>query len=409
MREPTLPLRLFSYTIKKVRPHRRNITLATMAVFWLAGSILLLSASLVAISQQHSDSLASGGRLLATAPHHVRPTPTVQPSPTPSQAPSPTPTPSPSPSPTPTPLPITPFPSALQQEVGALMAQGRFFYNGNVQLPEIALTFDDGPNPPYTSQILSILHQYGVKASFFCVGRQAAAYPNLVAQEQAAGHVIGNHSWAHPDLTRLSPTSITWQLSTTGDTLQRITGQRPLYFRPPYGAFNSNVLKYANENGLTTFIWNIDPRDWSLPGTNAIIARVLGAARNGAIVLMHDGGGDRSQTIAALPTIIKTLQQRGYRFVTLQQLTQDAHKTQTASGPTSSAALLTAQETSLPGCTPLLGALPLRASRSEDTKVSTLLRGPIRRVAVVRAFSGRPGIRPGSGRAFAQALPAHPV
>src|SRR5256885_7450011 len=108
--------------------------------------------------------------------------------------------------------------------------------------------------------------------------------------------------------------------------LQKTIGVRPTFFRPPYGVFNSSVLTQANLLGLTTVIWNDEARDWLRPGIDVISSRILGLAGNGAIVLLHDGGGDRSQTVGALPTIITTLQSQGYKFVTLQQMVNDLPK-----------------------------------------------------------------------------------
>jgi peptidoglycan-N-acetylglucosamine deacetylase len=229
-----------------------------------------------------------------------------------------------------TPSPISNIAEATSSPVYAQQAHpqgsGQPIYHGNAKLPEVALTFDDGPNPPYTQEVLAILQRYGVDATFFCVGRLAQANYILVKQEYAAGHVIGNHSWSHPYLPNFSGAIISWQLSTTSDTIANIIGVRPTFFRPPYGAFNAQVLTIANAQGLSTVIWDVDPRDWSMPGTNVIIARVLSQVHNGAIILMHDGGGNRSQTVAALPTIIATIQQRGYHFVTLPQLVSDLAK-----------------------------------------------------------------------------------
>lgn len=220
-------------------------------------------------------------------------------------------------------LPITPFPTLLWQEIAALQTQNRFLYDGNPSLPEVALTFDDGPNPYYTQQVLAVLQQYGIKATFFCIGRQVAEYPWLVQQEYAAGNVIGNHTWSHPDLTKLSSDDILTQINTTSDAIQQAIGVRPTFFRPPYGVFNANVLTQANQLGLTTIIWNDEARDWTTPGISVISSRILGLAGNGAIILLHDGGGNRSQTVAALPTIITSLRQQGYTFVTLPQMVHD--------------------------------------------------------------------------------------
>jgi peptidoglycan/xylan/chitin deacetylase (PgdA/CDA1 family) len=211
----------------------------------------------------------------------------------------------------------------LQQEIAALQARNRFLYTGNICLPRVALTFDDGPNPHYTPQVLAVLKQYGVKATFFCVGQHVAAYPDLVKQEYAAGHAIGNHSWSHPVLAFLSGPATLSQLKRTSDAIQQVIGVRPIFFRPPYGAFSSQVLTRANCLGMITVIWNVRATDWAKPGVDVISDRVIERTGNGAIILLHDGGGDRSETVAALPTIIEGLQRRGFTFVTLQEMMDD--------------------------------------------------------------------------------------
>ncbi len=196
-------------------------------------------------------------------------------------------------------------------------------FRGSTVLPEIALTFDDGPNPSYTSQILALLQKFGVKATFFDIGYLVKDYPALVLQEYRAGHIVGEHSWSHPDLTHLSVSNVRAQLSVASDAIQSAIGRRPTFFRPPYGAVNSTVMQQAKALNLSVIVWNDDPQDWSMPGVKVIIQRAIGQAHNGTIILMHDGGGNRSQTIAALPTIISTLQERGFHFVTIPQLVQD--------------------------------------------------------------------------------------
>src|SRR5258706_15991908 len=192
---------------------------------------------------------------------------------------------------------------------------------GSSAKAEIALTFDDGPNPTYTPQVLSILQQYGVNATFFVIGEQVQAYPNLVQQEHAAGHIVGNHSWNHPYLTTLAADDIHTQLSNTSNAIEQATGVRPSFFRPPYGAYNYQVLLQASNLGLQSILWSVDPQDWNgPPSSDIIIQRVLNMAHNGSIILLHDGGGNRSQTVAALPTIITQLRIRGYRLVTVPQL-----------------------------------------------------------------------------------------
>lgn len=200
------------------------------------------------------------------------------------------------------------------------------FY-GNLHLPEIALTFDDGPNPIYTSQILAILQAHKIKATFFDVGYLVQDFPNIVRQEFLQGNSIGNHSWSHPQLTRLSAAGILSQLKSTSNAIQSVTGVRPTVFRPPYGSFNPYVVAQAFQQNLSTILWNNDARDWATPGVNVIVNRVLNEVHDGGIILLHDGGGYRYQTVTALPIIISTLQQWGYRFVTVPQLLQDIPST----------------------------------------------------------------------------------
>lgn len=224
----------------------------------------------------------------------------------------------------PDPKPIPALPTIWSQQVSILQAKNRLFYHGNVNLPEVALTFDDGPNPPFTSQILDVLQRYKVKASFFDVGYLAQRYPDLVRQEMADGHTVGNHTWDHAHLPRLSTSAITKEINDTSDELQKITGTRPTFFRPPYGETDAHTLTVINSIGLTTFIWNDMASDWLLPAPTIISFRVTNVARNGMIILLHDGGGNRTNTVAALPTIIQNLQSRGFRFVTLRQLVDHA-------------------------------------------------------------------------------------
>src|SRR6266516_95608 len=212
--------------------------------------------------------------------------------------------------------------TSLRKEIVDLRAQGRILYSGNTQLREIALTFDDGPDPNYTPQILDVLQRYGIKATFFCIGRQVEAYPQIVRQEYEAGHVIGNHSWTHPDLGLLPASDILSELNQTFGAIQEVIGVQLAFFRPPYGSLSTQVLAQACHLGVTTVMWNAgeDARDWSRPGVKFIIRQILSLVRNGSIILMHDGGGDRSQTVAALPVIIQRLQDRGFQLVTIQQM-----------------------------------------------------------------------------------------
>ena len=174
----------------------------------------------------------------------------------------------------------------------------------------IALTFDDGPSP-YTPQVLSVLHHKHAKATFFEIGEQVSSESRAVVK---AGQEIADHSYHHEtDPSRSS-------MAATNSRIRSVTGFEPCLFRPPGGAYNSRVVHDAHALGMTTVIWNVDPRDWSTPGSDAIYSRVVSGARPGAIVVMHDGGGNRSETVAALPRIIRTLRGRGYHFVTVSKL-----------------------------------------------------------------------------------------
>ncbi len=176
----------------------------------------------------------------------------------------------------------------------------------------VALTFDDGPWPHSTAQILAILVQRRAPATFFVVGRQVERYPELVHQELAAGMVVGNHSYSHPQpFDRLPAPRLRDEITRGRRTLEPLR-VHPVGFRPPGGAASATVLATARGLGERTVLWSVDPADWH-PGVTAdqLIQRVLTAARPGAIVLLHDGGGDRSATVAALPAIIDGLRRLG--------------------------------------------------------------------------------------------------
>jgi peptidoglycan/xylan/chitin deacetylase (PgdA/CDA1 family) len=234
----------------------------------------------------------------------------------------------PTPEMVPSPSPAAALPPVLSQAKAALRAQNKLLYYGNRSLPEIALTFDDGPNTYYTPQILAILQRYHINATFFCIGRLVADYPALVRQEYATGNIIGNHSWSHPQMNLLSPAAIQLQISKTSYVIEATIGVRPTFFRPPYGLMSVAELTQLYHDGMTTVIWNDEGQDWTRPGVSIIIQRIVSLAHNGAIILMHDGGGDRSQTVAALPTIIQNLEQRGFQFVTMQQMAMDLQRHQ---------------------------------------------------------------------------------
>ena len=167
----------------------------------------------------------------------------------------------------------------------------------------VYLTFDDGPGP-YTPAILNILRATHSTATFFELGFRQAQYPTEADRIRAQGSSVGNHTYSHPNLTKLTPGQIQWQLA---------HGPHSRCVRPPYGASNLTVQRILSQLGLRQVLWSVDTRDWSRPGITHIVQAATGPhVRAGTVVLMHDGGGNRSQTVAALPQIITTLQHQGY-------------------------------------------------------------------------------------------------
>lgn len=188
---------------------------------------------------------------------------------------------------------------------------------------EIALTFDDGPGP-YTQRVLRELDRLNAPATFFQVGNQIASFPDAEQAElKASGALLANHTWAHKNLEKLSAADQADQLDWSSYAIRKAGGNLPQLFRPPYGAFNRTTMKLAAQRHLLMVLWTIDSQDYERPGTRAIVRRVVSQARPGAIVLMHDAGGDRSQTVAALPAIIKQLRAKHYKLVTVPRLLKD--------------------------------------------------------------------------------------
>ncbi|TWD82369.1 peptidoglycan/xylan/chitin deacetylase (PgdA/CDA1 family) [Kribbella amoyensis] len=170
------------------------------------------------------------------------------------------------------------------------------------------LTFDDGPQRVYTPKVLNILAKHSAKATFFVLGREAAAHPDLVATTRRAGHRIGNHTWDHPMLTKLSPARLREEIS---------SGISSRCFRPPFRDTNAHVAAVAAQYHQRQILWDVDTLDWEKPGAAKIERAILRGARPGAIILMHDGGGNRSQTVTALDRALTQLTAQGYTFQSL--------------------------------------------------------------------------------------------
>jgi peptidoglycan/xylan/chitin deacetylase (PgdA/CDA1 family) len=210
------------------------------------------------------------------------------------------------------------------QLVGCVPAGPSLIYNGPTNKREIALSFDDGPwSDPPTIDFVNELKQLDVTGTFFEIGEQISEFDPAGAVERAMladGDMIGNHTWTHPDMTTLSPAQQTTELEQTNEAIHRATGFTPCLWRPPYGGTSPALESLARSLGMLTVMWNIDPRDWALPGTGSIVATVLKEAQNGGITEMHFGGGPREETLQALPQIVSDLRARGYRFVNLVQM-----------------------------------------------------------------------------------------
>lgn len=188
--------------------------------------------------------------------------------------------------------------------------------------PVIALTFDDGPDPTYTPQILGALRKYNARATFFVIGVNVEKYPDILRQVAAEGHEIGNHTYTHPlRLRNEGNGEVASQLSRTAELVAQVTGQRTRVFRPPGGAYNGNLISAAKGLGYDIIIWSwtTNPSDAYGPGVAKIIHRVTDNAAPGDIVLLHDGS-PHPQTVAALPEILRILSEKGFRFVTVSDL-----------------------------------------------------------------------------------------
>ncbi|MET9270472.1 polysaccharide deacetylase family protein [Kribbella sp. NPDC003557] len=181
----------------------------------------------------------------------------------------------------------------------------------------VVLTFDDGPDAEFTPKVLDILAKYDAKATFFEVGQNVRKHPELTKRIHAAGHSVQNHTWTHADLRHLGAAAFRQQITSTDQVIQAQTGSTPGCLRPPYGGVSAAVRQRAKALGKDLVVWTVDSRDWTRPGVAAIEQRVLKNVHNGSVILMHDGGGNRTQTIAALPVILQNLKAQGYGFRTL--------------------------------------------------------------------------------------------
>jgi peptidoglycan/xylan/chitin deacetylase (PgdA/CDA1 family) len=205
---------------------------------------------------------------------------------------------------------------------------GRTFVSGDPASRSLALTFDDGPNDPHTLLLLEVLAKHGVKATFFMIGRFVRERPEIARAVAQAGHVIGNHTYTHPNLFFASPTRLAKELDGCEKALTEAVGEHSKLFRPPFGLRRPGTLRAVAGRGLTTVMWSVTGFDWSLPTAEAIQRRVAPQVRGGGVILLHDGGHrqigtDRAPTVAATDSLIARYKGEGYSFATVPEMMQE--------------------------------------------------------------------------------------
>ncbi|KIL40020.1 xylanase [Gordoniibacillus kamchatkensis] len=188
---------------------------------------------------------------------------------------------------------------------------------------EVALTFDDGPDDVWTPKVLDQLARVKVKATFFIFGRRAERFPNVLRRIVREGHIVGNHTWSHPNLTKLTADEVRSELERTDAVIRRETGKVTALFRPPYGALNDVVVQEVIRLKKKIIFWNVDSLDWMQLNARQVAANILSNTRPGSIILQHSAGGvgeNLQGTVDAIPVVVNELHKRGYAFRTVPQL-----------------------------------------------------------------------------------------
>jgi peptidoglycan/xylan/chitin deacetylase (PgdA/CDA1 family) len=204
---------------------------------------------------------------------------------------------------------------------------GRAFLGLSPGTRKLALTYDDGPNDPHTLHLLDVLASHDVKATFFMLGKFVAERPQIVRRVAAEGHVIGNHTWSHPNLIFASPSKMRAQIENTRRALEDAVGEHSRLFRPPFGGRRPGTFALARAMGLEPIMWRVSSYDWSAKSSEQITARIASDVRGGDVILMHDGdhlrmGADRSHTVRATDSLIRRYKSEGYEFVTVPEMMQ---------------------------------------------------------------------------------------
>jgi peptidoglycan-N-acetylglucosamine deacetylase len=197
---------------------------------------------------------------------------------------------------------------------------GEYFNQVETKEPVVALTYDDGPNPEYTNKLINLLDELEVKATFFTIGKEIKAHPQVIKQLVKSGHEVGNHSYSHQKMTWKTPKFIAEEINKTDELLRELGVENEILFRAPFG-FKRLTLPYIlKQKKRKNILWSLDPKDYQESNPEIIAQRIIQNIKPGTIILLHDGGGDRTATINATEIVINKLQARGYRFLTVSEL-----------------------------------------------------------------------------------------
>jgi peptidoglycan/xylan/chitin deacetylase (PgdA/CDA1 family) len=195
--------------------------------------------------------------------------------------------------------------------------------NGPRNRRTVALSFDDGPDDLWTPRILSVLSEYSVHATFCCVGQRIQQNPQVLERMVREGHIIANHTWSHPNFTKVSLDVVRTEVERTNDEIRRVAGVTPRFLRPPYGALNQAVIERVRAMTMKILLWDVDSLDWSGLSGPQVAANVLSHTEPGSIILLHSAGGrgeSLEDTVDALPYIIEVLRRENYTFATVPEL-----------------------------------------------------------------------------------------
>lgn len=205
---------------------------------------------------------------------------------------------------------------------------GEVVWDIETQEKVVAITFDDGPDDIYTNQVLDLLEEYDAKATFFVLGKIAEKHPEVILRQYEEGHELANHTYSHPKKPTLS--QIEEEMRKTNGIIYSITGFKPTLFRPVGGEYTDGMIGVAVKLGYTVILWSWhqDTQDWKNPGVNKIVKKVLDGTKPGDVILFHDGGSDRTQTVEALKKILPELKKQGYKFVTISEMLEIKNKKQ---------------------------------------------------------------------------------